>query len=153
MVYISHLVTWHVACVGLSLVQHRVDFAKSNLANYLLQRGRHVEHFFDRPHLQCPTREEKCRLPFCSWVQSYTGKSCMSSFSFSCDICRIMVCWDPEILLPWQRHVRTSPVYYQDIAIYLFKNKTFEIPEYDCADRLLFTQHLSYKRNSVGFKL
>ena len=43
-------------------------------------------------------------LPFCSWVQSCTGKLYMS-FSplvlFFCHIWRTTVCWDPEILLPW----------------------------------------------------
>ena len=29
---------------------------------------------------------------------------------FSCHICRTMVCRDPEILLPWQRDVTTSPL-------------------------------------------
>ena len=27
---------------------------------------------------------------------------------FFCRICRTTVCWDPEILLPWQRNVTTS---------------------------------------------
>ena len=27
-------------------------------------------------------------------------------------ICRTTVCWDPEILLPWQRDVMTSPPYF-----------------------------------------
>ena len=32
--------------------------------------------------------------PFCSWVQSCTGKSYLSVFSlFSCHICRTAVCW------------------------------------------------------------
>ena len=30
------------------------------------------------------------------------------SASHSCHICRTTVCWDPEILLPWQRDVTTS---------------------------------------------
>ena len=58
-------------------------------------------------HLHCWTMEEKYGLPFCSWVQSCTGKSYMSicSFFFFCRICSTTVCWDPEILLPWQRDV------------------------------------------------
>ena len=40
----------------------------------------------------------KYRLPFCSWVPSCTGKSYMSK-----------VCRDPEILLPRQRDIATSP--------------------------------------------
>ena len=33
-------------------------------------------------HLHCQTIEEKYGLPFCSWVQSCTGNSYMSIFSF-----------------------------------------------------------------------
>lgn len=33
-------------------------------------------------------------------------------FSFFCHICRITICWDPDILIPWQRDVMTSPLYW-----------------------------------------
>ena len=33
-------------------------------------------------------------------------------FIFFCHIRRIMACWDPEILLPQQRGITTSPLYY-----------------------------------------
>ena len=42
----------------------------------------------------------------CYWVQSCPGKSQMSIFFFY--HCWTTVCWDPEILLPWQRDVTTS---------------------------------------------
>ena len=32
-------------------------------------------------------------------------------FRFSFHLCRNIVCWDPEILLPWQRDVKTSLLY------------------------------------------
>ena len=63
------------------------------------------------------TLEEKYRLTFCSWMQSYTGKLYMSiifSFFFiflPCHICRTTVCWDPDILLPRQRDVTTYLIY------------------------------------------
>ena len=63
------------------------------------------------------TMEEKYGLTFCSWMQSYTGKSYMSiifSFCFiflPCHICMTTVCWDPDICLPWQRDVTTSFLY------------------------------------------
>ena len=60
--------------------------------------------FLDRHgHLHCQTMKEKYGLPFCSWVQSCTGKSCLSV--------RVTFCWDPEILLLRQRDVTTSPLY------------------------------------------
>ena len=35
-------------------------------------------------------------------------------FVFFCYISRTgIVCWDPEMLLPWQRYVTTSPLYWQ----------------------------------------
>ena len=37
--------------------------------------------------------------------------TCQFFFIFFCHICRTMVCWDPEILLPWQHDVVTSPLY------------------------------------------
>ena len=69
--------------------------------------------FLDRHgHLHCRTMNEKYGLSFCSWVQLCTGKSCMSMFNFFCLICRVTFCWDPETLLPWQRDVTTSPLYF-----------------------------------------
>ena len=35
-------------------------------------------------------------------------------FRFSFHLCRNIVCWDPEILLPWQRDVKTS-LFYADL--------------------------------------
>ena len=66
-------------------------------------------------HLHWRTIEESCGLPFCSWVQSGTGKSYMSIFSFFLLYWQDGdgFCWDPERLLPWQREVTTSPLYWQ----------------------------------------
>ena len=62
-----------------------------------------VANFIDRDgHLHCRTMEGKYGPPFCSWVQSRTGKSYTSIF-FSAIFCNTTVCWHPEILLPWQR--------------------------------------------------
>ena len=36
--------------------------------------------------------------------------SFLSFFFSSCYICRTTACWDPEILLPWQRDVTASPL-------------------------------------------
>ena len=33
-------------------------------------------------------------------------------FSLSCQICRTTICWDPDILIPRQREVMTSPLYW-----------------------------------------
>lgn len=38
-------------------------------------------------------------------------------FSFSGQICRTTICWDPDILIPWQREEMTSPLYWD---IFLF---------------------------------
>ena len=35
------------------------------------------------------------------------------SFNFSCHICRTTACWNPEILLPWQRDVTASPLWWR----------------------------------------
>ena len=37
-------------------------------------------------------------------------KVIICQFFFICHICRTMVCWDPQILLPWQHDVLTSPL-------------------------------------------
>ena len=71
------------------------------------------QSFSDRDgHLHCRTMEEKYGLPFCSSVQSCTGKLCMSTFLlFS------VISAGPrfvEIQKPWQprkRDVTTSPLY------------------------------------------
>ena len=60
-------------------------------------------------HLHCWTTEEKYGLPFCSWVQSCTGKSYMSVFSFFF----LLYLQDYGLLrtrnfLPWQRDVTTT---------------------------------------------
>ena len=73
--------------------------------------------FLDRDgylHCQMMKKSTLYWLPLCSWVQSCIGKSYVSNiFIFSCDICRIMVCWDLEILLPaWQHGITTSPLHY-----------------------------------------
>ena len=69
--------------------------------------------FLDRDgRLHCPTMEQKYGLPFWSWELSSTGKSYMSIYSFSLPhLYRTTVCWHPELLLPWQRDVTTSPLY------------------------------------------
>ena len=60
-------------------------------------------------HLHCWTTEEKYGLPFCSWVQSCTGKSYMSVFFFFF----LLYLQDYGLLrtrnfLPWQRDVTTT---------------------------------------------
>ena len=100
-------------------------FVNSNLKIIMQWRGDLWRHltivakfwissiFLDRHgHLHCRTMNEKYGLSFCSWVQLCTGKSCMSMFNFFCLICRVTFCWDPETLLPWQRDVTTSPLYF-----------------------------------------
>ena len=49
---------------------------------------------------------------FLTWVQSWIENSNMSIFRFFRHICRTKVCWDSEILLPWQSDVTTSPLHY-----------------------------------------
>ena len=55
-------------------------------------------------------------LPFCLWVQSCTGKSCIQVkfFALFCTIinCWTTVCWDLEFFLSWQRNVTTTPLYF-----------------------------------------
>ena len=77
--------------------------------------------FLDRDHhWHCRTMEEKYGLPFCSQVQSCTGKVIHVKLSvFFRHICRTTVCWNPEIWLPWQHDVTTSPLCYQ----YRFTNQ------------------------------
>ena len=55
---------------------------------------------------------------------------------FFCHICRTTVCWDPEILLQWQRDVTTSPLYWCGLrrlcyhgALSIQKRFRFEISE------------------------
>ena len=57
-------------------------------------------------HLHFQTMEEKCGLLFCFWLQPCTGKTVYRSFL--CHICRSSICWDPEILVPWQHTTPTS---------------------------------------------
>ena len=67
--------------------------------------------FLDKDgHLHCRTMEEKYGLLFCSRVQSCTGKEFMLTFSFFF-VPLATVCSDPDILLPWQRDVTTSPLH------------------------------------------
>ena len=71
--------------------------------------------FLDRSNLTKAIYIVNRGLTFCSWVQSYAGKSPLMSILmlfvfFSCHICRTTVCWVPEILLPWKRDVTTSPL-------------------------------------------
>ena len=44
---------------------------------------------------------------------------------FFCHICRTTVCWDPKILLPWQREVTTSLLYYAVSWCEVWKQKIF----------------------------
>ena len=64
--------------------------------------------FLDRNgHLRCRTMEEKFGLLFCSECnhaqESHTCQCCPR-------ICGTTVCWGPDIVLPWQRDVTTSPL-------------------------------------------
>ena len=52
--------------------------------------------------------EEKYELLSCSWVQPCKEKS--YPWFFFCHICRTTLCGDPEILLPWQCDITTSPL-------------------------------------------
>ena len=75
--------------------------------------------FLDRySHLHCQTMEEKYGVPFCSWVQQCTGKSyTLIFFIFFCHIYRTTISWDPpEILLPWQHDIMTSPLYHSAVV-------------------------------------
>ena len=47
---------------------------------------------------------------------------------FVCHICRARVCWDPEILLLWQRDVTAFPLYswHSDILLFLSKQVYFQ---------------------------
>ena len=63
-----------------------------------------VARFMDLNYLFC---RKKYGLPFCSWVQSIICQF----FVFFCHIFRTMVCWDPDIFLPWQRYVTSSSFY------------------------------------------
>ena len=56
-------------------------------------------------HLHCRMVEEEYRLPFCSWVQSCTGKSYLSVFSFFLAGPRFVDA------TPWQRDVTTFSLY------------------------------------------
>ena len=49
-------------------------------------------------------------------------------FFFFGHICRARVCWDPEILLPWQRDATASPLYssHSDILLFLSKQVYFQ---------------------------
>ena len=65
-------------------------------------------------HLHCWMTKGKYGLPLCSWVQSCGGSKVMlvNCFVFFYHIFRTMVCWDPEILLPWQCDITTAPIHY-----------------------------------------
>ena len=52
-------------------------------------------------------------------LQSCTGKSYVPIF---CHICRTTVCWDPEMLLPWQHEILSSPFYWTSLIMLLCKN-------------------------------
>ena len=56
------------------------------------------------------TKRMGCRfVPGCSCAQESRACQCLIFF---CLICRVTFCWDPETLLPWQRDVTTSPLYF-----------------------------------------
>ena len=64
------------------------------------------------------------------------------NFTFSSAmICRTTVCWDPGILLPWQRDVTTSPPYWSvsehklDKMPYQLQNKLKRTKKRDCLSR------------------
>ena len=61
---------------------------------------------WQRRPFTCWTMEENYGLLFCFWKVLL-----VIFFHFSCHIGKTTVCWDPEILLPWQRDVTTSPLY------------------------------------------
>ena len=68
----------------------------SDLNNIFLRRD---------DHLHCRTMVEMYQRPFLFLSASMHGKMLPFSFSFFCHICKTTICWDPEIVLPWQRTV------------------------------------------------
>ena len=104
---------------------------------------RHVvmaEKFLDLNNLSWQRRqtlEEKSGLPFCSRrVQPCTAKSYMHFFRcfFFCHISSTADCWDPEIMLPWQRdltpclHYGGRGGWYQPRWMTLFSRRCYLCP-------------------------
>ena len=82
-----------------------------------------------QPFADCRTMDEKHGLPFRSVsVFMYRKVIHVDFFVFpSTFACRNIVCWDAEILLPWQRDVKTSLLYADLYASTLcFLNQTEE---------------------------
>ena len=68
-------------------------------------------------------------------------------FAFSsCYISRTgTVCWDPEMLLPWQRYVTTSPLYWQCFEDILGGEVSSVDCTYGLATKRYWTQHFNGK--------
>ena len=80
-------------------------------------------------NLHFQTMEKKYGLPFCRWVQSCTGKTVY--MSFLCHICRTLVSWDPDILLPWQRDVTTSLFIREETCLPLVRFLRFTLNKFN----------------------
>ena len=67
-------------------------------------------------------------------------------FVFFCYISRTgTVCWDPEMLLPWQRDVTTSPLYWQCFEDILGVGVSSVDCTYGLATKQYWTQHFNGK--------
>ena len=65
-----------------------------------------------QPFADCRTMDEKHGLPISFRECNHAQESHICRlFRFSFHLCRNIVCWDAEILLPWQRDVKTSLLY------------------------------------------
>ena len=99
-------------------------------------------------HLHCRTIEEKYGLPFCSWVQSCTGNSYMSIFSF---FSPILAEPGPFVEIQkccyhiWQRDVTTSPLYWQCFEDFLGGGASSVDCTYGLATKRYWTQHFNGK--------
>ena len=67
-------------------------------------------------------------------------------FVFFCYISRTgTVCWDPEMLLPWQRYVTTSPLYWQCLEDILGGGVSSVVCTYGLATKRYWTQRFNDK--------
>ena len=89
----------------------------------------------------CIVDRLKKSATFSSRVQSCTGKTYISIFSFFF-FAIFAVCLGPEILHPWQRDVKTSPRYTRQSWILdsrlWFPGFRYWIPEFSLSEELVF---------------
>ena len=85
----------------------------------------------------------KKRMGYVLFTSAFMHRGVINvNFTFSSVmICRTTVCWDPGILLPWQRDVTTSPPYWPvsehkfDKMPYQLQNKLKRTKKRDCLSR------------------